>query len=387
MRWTDEKFDEAKELAREHDTLTNLAVTLSRLWGEQVTRNSVRNAFRRHGEAVSTYLLGPAPRSAITQPIKHHSPHIEVIRAVQAGARTLESLCDKLSCPPAEARKRVNAARDAGYDLSVSDTTIAFEACDSEPKLIEVDAPVPTVDEPAVFAAISDTHFGAKEMAAQEFNEFIHYAYSIGVRHVLHAGDMFDGTYHRGHQYEVAEAGYEKQSDKALHVIPQLEGLNYYFITGNHDWNSFHKACGMDPGRAFEAKARMESREDIHHLGNTQGRVQIGDVRIEMAHPDGGASYAKSYKLQKWIEKYEGGNKPHVLLFGHFHSYMVLEDRNIVGILPGCWKFQGDFEQRKGLQPAVGGAIVWAWRDDTGMRFKHEWHRWWPRGVEWPVVG
>jgi predicted phosphodiesterase len=387
MKWTEDRIQEAVELAKQHDTLGNLAVTLSQLWEEKVSPKAIAKAFLRYGMKASDYLLGPSPRPKTSAgPTKQANPHIELIRAVQRGAKTLENLCDSLGCTPSEGRKRVAAAREAGYDLVISDTTIAFEAVAQKPQVVALDAPTPTATEPMVFAAISDTHFGAKEMALAEFHEFVDYAYSLGVRHIYHAGDVFEGTYHRGHQYEVAQAGFENQCQAAINGFPQKDGLNYWFITGNHDWNSFHKACGMDPGKEFAARAEMAGRTDIHHLGNTQGRVQMGDLRIEMAHPDGGTSYAKSYKMQKWIEKYEGGNKPHVLIFGHYHSYLVLEDRNVTAMHPGCWKFQGAFEQRKGLQPAVGGAIIWAWRDETGMRFRHEWRRWWPRGVEWHSV-
>ena len=404
--WTPEVMDEAREVLRRHEKSRDAASELSQRWGRSVSSERLARAFLRRNESIRNYLGGgpvtpnsqsgndlsqggseaaifptgePAPESTA-------DPHLEVVRVVQGGASTLEAVCDRLRCPPSEARTRVLEARAAGYDLSLTDTTIAFQAADEPAEVHAVERAPATEKDPVFFAAISDTHFGAAEMAGGQFQEFVEEAHSRGVRHVLHAGDIFEGTYHRGHQYEVAEVGFERQCAAGLSVLPELPGLHYYLITGNHDWNCYHKAVGMDPGRAFEARARQAGREDVHHLGHQQGRVQLGDVRIELAHPSGGSAYAKSYPVQKWIERYEGGDKPHILIFGHYHSYMVIENRNVCAIMPGCWKFQGTFEQSKGLQPAVGGALIWAWRDEVGMRFRHEWRRWWPTGVTWQKV-
>jgi len=62
-----------------------------------------------------------------------------------------------------------------------------------------------------------------------------------------------------------------------------------------------------------------------------------------MLHPDGGSSYAISYKSQKIIESLEGGHKPNVLLIGHFHKSEYIFYRNIhciqAGTLEGQTKF------------------------------------------------
>jgi hypothetical protein len=73
----------------------------------------------------------------------------------------------------------------------------------------------------------------------------------------------------------------------------------------------------------------------------------------------GGVSYAKSYKLQRQVEKYGSGEKPHVLLAGHWHQFAVVEDRGVFAV--SCPTFQASgsaFSKRLGGQPALGGLIL-----------------------------
>jgi predicted phosphodiesterase len=241
------------------------------------------------------------------------------------------------------------------------------------------------------FALIADTHFGSKTCAEQEFREFVYYSYHLGVRKIFHAGDIFDGCYHRGHAYELKQHSYQDQRQTALDAMPELPGMNYYMITGNHDYNSFFKAVGMDPGAGLEEAALRDGRTDIHYCGYLQARFLLTsgneELKLELVHPQSGPSYAKSYPVQKWIERgYEGGDKPHIICMGHHHTYSVIEVRNVLAIQPGCWQWQTPYMQAKGLMPAVGGVIVWAENDSDGLRVKTEWRRWWPRGTHWEKV-
>jgi predicted phosphodiesterase len=388
--WTQATTDLARQLCTESQTAAEAAEKLSARLGRVVSKKSLLRKLQDSPGPVASDLLGSGSKPLQSSATVEASDHLDVVRAVQSGARTLEQLCDRLRCPPSVARQRVQAAREEGYDLSVDDATIRFEAIASDPVIAPAGAS-PTDRDPVVFAAIADTHFGSAECAADELREFVEYAYEQGARHVLHAGDIFEGCYHRGHHHELREVSYERQCDAALRVLPELDGLRYYTITGNHDYNSYHRTIGMDPGRGLVARASLRGRHDITHLGHTQGRLLFGEgehaLRVELVHPQkGGTAYAKSYPVQKWIETYEGGDKPHIAILGHLHSYSVIEVRNVVAIQPGCFQWQTAYEQSKGLQPAVGGALVWAYRDDTGFRFRHEWRRWWPRGATWEVA-
>lgn len=80
---------------------------------------------------------------------------------------------------------------------------------------------------------------------------------------------------------------------------------------------------------------------------------------IHLWHPMGSMSYAKSYKLQKKIEKYGAGEKPHILLGGHVHSFAVVEERGVFAVFCPTFQASGSaFSKRIGGSPALGGLIV-----------------------------
>ena len=77
-----------------------------------------------------------------------------------------------------------------------------------------------------------------------------------------------------------------------------------------------------------------------------------------LLHPDGAAAYAISYNLQKLVESFEGGRKPHVLVVGHWHQMAYIHVRNVHAFYPGCFQAQTEFERRRGLQPQIGALLL-----------------------------
>lgn len=72
----------------------------------------------------------------------------------------------------------------------------------------------------------------------------------------------------------------------------------------------------------------------------------------------GGTGYAISYRPQKIIESYEGGEKPAVLLMGHYHKLDVGLVRNVWYVQTGCGQDQTPFMRQKAIEAHVGGVIV-----------------------------
>jgi hypothetical protein len=90
-------------------------------------------------------------------------------------------------------------------------------------------------------------------------------------------------------------------------------------------------------------------------LRNNSGVV----CRIGLIHPDGGSSYALSYRPQKIVEQLDGGTKPDILAIGHYHkSSWIPQYRNVSVLQTGCFERQTPFMARNGLSAHVGGWIV-----------------------------
>lgn len=70
------------------------------------------------------------------------------------------------------------------------------------------------------------------------------------------------------------------------------------------------------------------------------------------------SAYARSYTGQKQVESFAGGEKPQILVQGHYHVSNYMVDRNVHVInMPG-FQDQTVFARKKRLRMEVGGAIL-----------------------------
>jgi hypothetical protein len=153
-----------------------------------------------------------------------------------------------------------------------------------------------------------------------------------------------------------------KHGKGSLHgagYAPLIKGIDTYFITGNHD-ESFKRAAGINVGELLQ-----DIRSDWHFLGEGKGgRIVLSadngvSADIMMMHPRGNPPYALSYRLQKIIESLEGGNKPQLLITGHYHKSEILPTyRNVCGLQSGCFQWQTPFLAELGSPAHVGGWII-----------------------------
>lgn len=221
---------------------------------------------------------------------------------------------------------------------------------------------------------VSDTHLGSQFQQLSYLRAFYRHCSQRKVGAVLHAGDLLDGEgVYRGHRYELFAIGADAQIDYAVNNYPSYRGVTTYLISGNHD-AVFQKQSGID---AVSAVCRR--RGDMVYLGYGGARVEIGGVKFDLLHPDGGVPYARSYRNQKIIEQLPGGSKPHVLILGHLHVTDILPNyRNVLGLMAGCFQAQTPYLKRKGLAPDVGGYILEFETSDVdtdggSVGFKIEW--------------
>ena len=83
-----------------------------------------------------------------------------------------------------------------------------------------------------------------------------------------------------------------------------------------------------------------------------------------------------SYQPQKLIESLTGGDKPHILLIGHYHKALNMPAyRNVRAVLGGCGCDQTRFMRKKRIEAHVGAWILefQQAKDGSINRFKTEW--------------
>lgn len=211
---------------------------------------------------------------------------------------------------------------------------------------------------------ISDTHLCSKYDRLDILNYLYAKAEDEGVKHILHCGDFTDGRSNRPEQvYELREPSYEGQIQYCVDKYPKFSGKTYA-ISGNHD-NWWVKKCGGDIMIPIS-----KQREDIIYLGPDVADLKIGKVKIRMFHGKGGSSYAKSYKIQKYLDAIPSKEKPDIFQSGHTHnSFYMLQD-GINCFQTGCLEDNTPFIRSIGLNNEKSCWWVDVDLDDKGKVYK-----------------
>jgi len=246
-----------------------------------------------------------------------------------------------------------------GYDFSVLDGNVIVGNPD---RTHEYHADVLPKGR-ASLAVISDTHFGSTYEQLTALRQFIAEADDHndgdGVDAILHAGDLTQGTpkAHRGMEHEVHLRSVDGQAGYTAEVLPRSRhGTPYYVITGNHDdwW--------LNESGANVVRMVSNRRDDVRYIGQDACYFTLkgeeADLRTYLVHPDGGQSYAKSYKPQKLTEAIPIDSRTQLAIIGHYHTFGVFEVQKTITIMQPCFQGQYPWMVRKSLYPTIGGIII-----------------------------
>lgn len=196
---------------------------------------------------------------------------------------------------------------------------------------------------------VSDTHLCSAYEDIGRLNATYQFFAEHNVECVLHAGDLIDGQgMYFGHENEVHTFGADKQVQYFCDNYPKVQGIKTYFILGNH-CDCYYKKAGIDVGSIIARK-----RKDLMYVGKYYGRVEVNGLWFDLVHGDKGGSYALSYKAQKYAEQIPSGNKPQILIFGHWHTAIYFWYREMHIFLAGAFQHQNSYLLRKGIYPAIG---------------------------------
>lgn len=211
------------------------------------------------------------------------------------------------------------------------------------------------------FGYITDSHIGSQYYNPSFWDDALRVFNEEAVQFVVHSGDVTDGLSVRpGHIYELTHIGYEAQKAYSIEQLSKWSG-KLYLIDGNHDrW--YLKANG-----AIVVKDIAEALPDAEFLGHDEGDIHINNVWIKLFHGEDGSSYATSYRLQKLIESYTGGEKPNILLAGHAHKQGYFFERHIHAVSGGALSTQSRWMRSKRLANHTGFWIIEFIMNDYGV--------------------
>lgn len=205
------------------------------------------------------------------------------------------------------------------------------------------------------FGIVSDTHFGSKYSQITWLHSFYKILEDRGIKTCFHAGDLSDGngTHYLGQLHEMHIVGADNLRNFIVDHYPRFKDGKTYAISGWHDLDLYVKE-GYD---LLENVAK--EREDFIYLGQNDATFELGGRKIYLLHPAGGTAYALSYHIQKLVEGFDSGEKPHIAIVGHYHrSEFIPFLRNVCCFQAGNFQWKTPFAIRKKLAWQYGGWLV-----------------------------
>lgn len=213
------------------------------------------------------------------------------------------------------------------------------------------------------FAIASDAHLCSKYARLDHLNTFFDICEAEGVTLVFDAGNQIDGEA-RFNKSDLLVHGMGAQINYWAENWPKRKGIETQFICGDDHEGWYLQRESIDIGWHMEQVAKNKyGRTDLKYLGYMEHDVAFetpegGTTIVRVQHPGGGTAYATSYQPQKIVESLGGGDKPNILILGHYHKQGNFFTRNIHVLLAGCFMDQSPFMRKKRLAAHVGGYIV-----------------------------
>jgi predicted phosphodiesterase len=216
-------------------------------------------------------------------------------------------------------------------------------------------------DNTFLFGFCGDNHIGSKYSRLDVLHDlYAKFTYE-GVDRVFNCGNWIDGEA-RFNLHDLLVHGMDNQLRELIQQYPAYN-VDTYAIAGDDHEGWYCQREGIDIGQHAEQSMRAAGRSDWHNLGYLEAYVNLTNAnsgksaKLLIMHPGGGSSYAHSYKPQKIVESFEGGEKPAVLLIGHYHKLSFNVVRNVYAIQAGCTQDQTLFMRKKSIEAHVGGGI------------------------------
>lgn len=349
---------------------------------EDEYRQAVEAVERYGGVRAAAYALG-VPDTTLEKRYRRalhlgisSSPFTQdgALRAMLArGAVTLGAIAQRFGVSRGQALDMVERLRDAHTQVVIAGDTVSLMR-EHEPAYASGQRHryVSRPDNTFVFGVTSDNHLGSKyareDCLQANYDRFA----AAGVDRVFNCGNWIEGesTFNRT---SIHVHGFDAQIRYLVERYPRRDGIVTYAIWGDDHEGWYAQREGIDVGGYAEQKMREAGRADWINLGFMEAHVELVNANtgkssiMAVVHPGGGNAYADSYVIQRLIESLEGGEKPAVGLYGHYHKLLSGEYRNVWWVLVPSTKDQDPFLRKHRIRSVVGGGIITLEQDpETG---------------------
>lgn len=298
---------------------------------------------------------------------------------------SIEELANRLNVGPMNVEKAIDTLRKDGFTIQETADKAVGMSRDVPHSQKEVRIDVRKFKgQKLKFGVTADNHLASDYQRLDVIEALFDIWQEQGVTEVLQLGNIIEGDA-RFNQFETKARGMEDQTSYLIDHWPVRKGMKTRFITGDDHEGWYIQREGVNIGQYIEQCAKASGRDDLEYLGHMEKNIIIesagGSQVIRMIHAGGGSAYAISYAPQKIVESLQGGEKPNILLIGHFHKYNVSFPRSVLTIQPGCTQDQSSFMRKKRLEAMVGGVTLEFEMGEDGLfhTLKHEWHPFYDR--------
>lgn len=285
----------------------------------------------------------------------------KVLAAIKVKPVTVENLSLRFRVKKKEITDTIRDLRKSGVRVEKFGNAYGIALIRNEkPKILEYHS---RPDGTYLFGACGDNHIGSKYSRHDVLDMLYDRYEEEGVDRVFNTGNWIDGEA-RFNMHDLVVHGMDNQLNELTRVYPQRKGIVTYAVSGDDHEGWYDQKFGVDIGRRAEQSMREIGREDWVHLGFMESFIKLVDSRtgksstLAVVHPGGGSAYALSYSIQKIVESYEGGEKPAVGLYGHYHKLWSGNIRNMWAVQTGTTEDQTPFMRKKRLEAHVGGTLV-----------------------------
>jgi len=284
----------------------------------------------------------------------------QLIKILKSEKYSVEDLSNRLKIIPAETRELLQQLKDEKYNLHIHDGKyeLSKELKSSYKRSLNISH---WQNNKIKFGFVADTHLGSKYERLDALNLTYDIFQDEGIELVYHGGNFIDGE-SRFNKYEIHIIGMTPQVEYFINNYPKRENIITKFISGDDHEGWYVQRERINIGEYVQLKAEQANRDDLEYIGHVEVDIELegieGNSWIRLMHGGGGSAYALSYTPQKIVESYSGGEKPRVLLLGHYHKLDYCYPREVHVIQMGSFQDQTIWSRKKKIQSHIGGGIL-----------------------------
>lgn len=339
--------------------------TIKKLWASKTNfeiadlLNISEVTIRRHAKQLGLKPRKEEPLKPASMTPEQLTESVYVLLKSKRKLFNIESIADKFGVSVKQIKHSLKQLEAAGKNMFYrgNEVELSDHIDKSNPTVIPQNA---LVGKKVKFGFVTDNHMGSRYERMDVLNALYDRFAKEGIDTVYNAGNVIDGEA-RFNKFDIHTYGMENQCKYFADKYPQRKGIDTHFITGDDHEGWYVQREGVNIGKFMEQKAKEVGRTDLHYLGHMEHDVILkaphGQAIIRIVHPGGGSSYAISYTSQKLVESYAPGEKPHILLMGHYHKMEYNFIRGVYVVQGGCTMDQSPFMRKKRLDAHVGGWI------------------------------